>query len=444
MTPSPQHHIPQNDTDGTFRGSSRRASLRNLPSPDTLRSDTVGTIPQNTPADEGRPQRSTSSGDATQRDSSPLNLIKKRPTRRHRRPVKTHSATRRWALYFLKATVLLGAFFGLIQLAPSMPAVGIALLWTVLSALSAVGFVYHATVRKTLKQYEYMDGGKLSWINNGRFFTILVGFVLAAVCMAGLLFEAPKWETSEWTIVAIAVPAYCLAYLVAEKALRREYRPLFRESGALRWSQGLVTLWLLLAFVVILLNTPLTNYDTLEAAFNEAPQPYQDSPTALMAEANQLTSLTDGITAYAISETAHSSLALYYLVRVIFVASAFFSIANLLSVCALKPREMLRTISTLHTEETMGQRVSLHRVSTVLAALLPLILFVGFLYANNQVVRYEQTNERTLVDEFIAENKEIAIYIVDGQYVRDQFILETMAVSEAIEDGLRQNLLGEQ
>lgn len=313
---------------------------------------------------------------------------------------------KRWILYVIKAATLLGAFYAAAQAAPRMQPVQIALLWTATSAISSIGITYHTTIRKTLKQFAYQKGGKLSWLNDGRGIAVTLGIALSAFCTASLILEAPQWSPIEWGTAIALIPLYAIVYILTERYISHEYTPLFRKSSALRLTRIIVMALVVITFAAMLVLMPADNYSSLEEALASAPQPYKDSPTAVMVELCKLTNLVDGVTAYAASEASRMSFIIYFIIRIALVISAFFGIVNLLSICALEPREMLRAITSLSTEETMHRVLPLKKLSVAWAALL-LVVFVfgGFLLTNEKIVEYENSNGNAPVDAYLDERK---------------------------------------
>ena len=76
----------------------------------------------------------------------------------------------RWAMYMLKAFAIVAALYLFAKAAPFLPLLVIGLFWTVLSAVSSLGFAYQVVVRKMHRQLILEEGGRLSKLNNGRIF----------------------------------------------------------------------------------------------------------------------------------------------------------------------------------------------------------------------------------------------------------------------------------
>ena len=50
--------------------------------------------------------------------------------------------------------------------------------------------------------------------------------------MAGLILEAPTWGVAEWVLVVTAIPLYLGVFLLAQRFLSHEYKPVYRASKA--------------------------------------------------------------------------------------------------------------------------------------------------------------------------------------------------------------------
>lgn len=73
----------------------------------------------------------------------------------------------------------------------------IAVAWAILSSLSSIGLTYHVVIKKVHKQIMLIDSGLPGKVNEGRFLSLLISFVVSAVLVAGLMLEAPKWSSFE-------------------------------------------------------------------------------------------------------------------------------------------------------------------------------------------------------------------------------------------------------
>ena len=162
----------------------------------------------------------------------------------------------RWVTYFIKAILVVGALYLFAKAASSLPPLTVGLFWAVLSVVASLGFAYQVVVRKMHKQLILEEGGRLSKLNNGRTFWLIAGFIVSAICVAGIIFEAPKWDAGEWLIVLLSVPLYVGVFAVLQIALREEIRQPFRTARLIAWSCGIVGVLLCALFAVLVFAQP--------------------------------------------------------------------------------------------------------------------------------------------------------------------------------------------
>lgn len=334
---------------------------------------------------------------------------------------------RHWGAYLVKAIVLVGLLCLNGHTAPLMPPAGIAVVWAALSAASALGFVYCAVIKKTHNRAKYREGGMLHKLNEGRIMRMIGAFVLAAVCMAGLILESPKWGVPEWILVAAAVPAYAAVLVIVRRKLGREYEAPYQAASAIKWSSVIMCVLLCAAYAAISLLQPAESYTSAADAFLAAQQPFEQSPSKLMSEAGLLTSLVNGLTAYGMSEAAHLSFPIYLICRIALVAGAFFSVANLLGVCSLERAELRRVFAPLGTPDGPSARKPVVKKYAAAAAVLPVCLCAAFLGANFAVEQAAQTEEFTAAEGFVRDQAGMAAFVLDGKYYDYQAVEDLIA-----------------
>lgn len=375
--------------------------------------------------------------------------------------------------------LLLGHF------APSMPPFAVSLFWAALSALSAIGLAYYAVMKKTHNRFKYQEGGMLHRINEGRTFSLVVRFVVAAACMTGLMLEAAKWGVAEWVFVVAAIPAYALVFLLVQHRLGKEYERAFLAASTVKWSCIIVCVLLCAAYAVFALAQPAASYDSAANAFLSAQQPFENSPSKLMSEVGMLASLVDGLTAYGMSQAAHLSYPIYVIFRIVLVASAFFSVANLLGVCSLETKEIKRVFAPLASLQEAGAAVTetepnpscktastsdaenaseaepssdaeqakpsyppsdkrdasarLNKKYVAIAAALPVCLVVAFMGANFAVEKAAETEEFSAAESFVRDQAGMAAFVLDDTYYDYQAVEHLMSDVQAKSDELYSN-----
>lgn len=345
-------------------------------------------------------------------------------------------SAKRWGLYLLKAIALLAVLLLLGRFAPAMPPFAIGILWAVLSAVAALNFVYYIVVRKTLDRAKYKEGGLLQRINEGRVMWMIVGFIISAACMAGLMMELPKWGLGEWIIAVAGIPAYLAVFLLVSKRLGKEYEAAFQAAGVVKWTGVIVCILLCLTYGAFCILQPAVTYGSAAEAFQAAQHPFENSSSALMSEAGLLSSLVDGLTAFGTSEAAGAFLPAYIVWRVVLVATSFFSITNLLGVCALELPELKRIFAPLESASNPATQRNARRRYIAAAAILPVCLTAGFLIADAQAAEAKQASEYTAAESFVRSQVNLVVYTFDGKYYDRQSIDDLLKQAHEQSDAL--------
>lgn len=334
----------------------------------------------------------------------------------------------RWTTYMIKAFAIVGALYLFAKAVPLLPSLVIGLFWAVLSVVSSLGFAYQVVVRKMHRQLILEEGGRLSRLNNGRVFWLTAGFVVSVICVAGIIFEAPKWGSGEWLIVSLSVPLYVGVFVATQMVMRGEMRQPFRAAWLVAWSCGIVGVLLCALFAMLVFMQPAATFESVDAAFLATVQPFAQSPSVLLSELGKLTALVDGLTAYGMAKTAEASFAGYVVARLVVAASALFGVASLLGFCSLKGSELRRVFLPL---ENMGERSVRHPITkryVALVAVLPLCLTALFLVADFKIAEVPETGEFTVAEKIVRDQVGIAAYLIDGKYY------DQLAVEELMED----------
>lgn len=337
---------------------------------------------------------------------------------------------RRWVLYFIKAIVVVGLFCLLTQFAPHMPAACVALFWAALSAVSALGLAYASVIRKTHRRSKYAEGGLMYRLNEGRIFSLIIAFAMAAVCGAGLIIEAPKWDLTIWALAAAAIPVYAIMFVLVGKRMRKEYNTPYRASSAVKWTGWIVGALLCAAYAAIIWTQPTADYANITEAFVATHLPFDSSPSILMSEAGIVNSFAEGLVAYGSAEATGDFLPLYVLIRILLVATSFFGIANLLGTCALEFQEVKRVFAPLDASESQDHHSVLVKRYAVTAAVLPLVLMVMFVSANNKVDEITNTSEFTPMQNFVRDRAGLAVAEIDGKFYDYKMIEDLIAQTE--------------
>lgn len=321
-------------------------------------------------------------------------------------------------LYFYcgKAFLIIALLFLFSQLIPSLPSFALALLWAVLSGVSAIGLMYHVVIRKSHNEFKYKEGGLLSKLNTGRFISFIITFVVSAILVASLILEVPKWGLAEWLTIIAAVPLFYTVYLLIGKFFAKEYEPLFCTSKVVLSSSLIVGILLCVIRIIIFSFEPVDLYIIPADAYLSVQQPFAESPSALMVEAGKIIALIDGLTKYGLSIAAETSYWGYRIGYIALCASTLFGFSNLIGICSLELSELRRVFLPLASGKSTDISHSPVVGHVVTAAVLPFLLVAGFLAADFKASRIVETEEYTVIESFIRDKVGVAVYLLDGKY----------------------------
>ncbi len=322
----------------------------------------------------------------------------------------------RWVEYLVKAIVLF-ALFGLIAwFAPMMPPISLAIIWAVVSALSAIGVAYHYVIGKVRKRYGLRDGGASARLNSGRVFTLTLAFIVSAICVGGLILELPKWDFADWIVLALAIPLYIAIYLATRKALAKQYTlDCLWTSRTVIVSSAILCALLLLAYLLICFLGPVAHYETMTEAFLGAKQPFEGSSSVLLEDFGYATALIDGLTAFAMARVSEESLAGYVVWRVVLFFSTAAGISSLIGACSLKLSELKLVFQPLHAVDDPENDPPLMKRYVVMACVLPILLVACSAAADMKVSEMAETDGYTMIKHAVREQVGMAACVIDGK-----------------------------
>lgn len=331
-------------------------------------------------------------------------------------PGDSTAAIKHWAAFLAKAAVLAGLLWLFSRYAGRVPSWGIALLWALLSVISAVGITYRRVMAKLLKQPAYAEHGYLSRLNNGRILCLVVSFVVSALCMAGLLLEVPRWEGTEWLLAVVAIPLYLGVSLIVRRVAQGEVRRPFLISEAVAISGAIVAAVLAALYVGIGFVQPVRTFESASQAFLLTPQPFADSPSVLASELGAVLALVDGFTAYGISHVAEVSVGGFLVWKIVLGVSAVGAVVSLLGACSIPWSEFKRVFQPLDAALDPSKPYGLVRRNVVTIAVLPMLLIAAYLGGDFAAAQAAQTQEYTAAQRFVRDKVDLAVYVLDGAY----------------------------
>jgi len=131
-----------------------------------------------------------------------------------------------------------------------------------------LSLAYDSVIKKARNQHQYKSGSLFARLNSGRVLTLAIAFVVSAVCTAGLIVEAPKWEFAEWLLIALAVPLFLGVFELLKRFFAKQYEPLYQVSRSIKFSVIAVGVLLCLAYLIISSIGPTVSYSSLAEALS--------------------------------------------------------------------------------------------------------------------------------------------------------------------------------
>ena len=339
------------------------------------------------------------------------------------RKYSDYVSAKRWRIFFVKALILLGALFLIGYLAPSMPAILIALIWAGLTAISTISFVYFVVDRKKIKQIaKYKEQGRFAKLNSGRVFWLIAGFVISAIFAGGILFSASKWNAIDWLLIALSIPLYYGISTFVDKYVDREYKPQFRNVGIIRLTSLFVIALLCVICLTITPFIPSESYGNFIDALLAADKPFINSPSSLAADIGNASVVSDIVMTYGIPKVTESSFILFVIGRLVMYASILVSIVNLLNLCYLNLHELRKVFAPLPSEQEENFSYPLKKKYIALTVALSLCLVGAFIYADHESSEIKSAGEHTSLEILTHEQLNAVAYLVDGKDMDQQII----------------------
>jgi len=317
--------------------------------------------------------------------------------------------------YLVKAAVLFVALLLIGWFAPIMHPVLLAFLWAALSAVSAMSIAYDSVIKKARNQHQYKSGSLFARLNSGRVFSLTIAFVVSAVCTAGLIMEAPKWEIAEWVLIALAVPLFLGVFELLKRFFAKQYEPLYQVSRSIKFSVIAVGALLCVAYLIISSIGPTASYGSLAEALSAAKTPFDVSPSVLLREMGEYAAAADAVMAYGASEVAKGSVWVYLAIRVVVSASAFFGVAGLIGSCMLDPADVRLVFLPLDSVRGEQRDWGVTKRYVVVACALPIVLVLFGLVADNEAASVVASDQYKATKEMVGNQLNTAACSVDGR-----------------------------
>lgn len=329
---------------------------------------------------------------------------------------------RHWACYAAKVAalfLLLGAFavFG-----SHMHAFGVAVLWALLSCLSALGYAYFLVVRKASQRFLFESGRQLFRINSGRILAFGIAFVAAAICVFGLFCDILRWNALDWGIVVSGAIFYPVAYCILFRLVGGQFAEEFRQPGITRAAIWVTIAYLCVAFLISGFAAPAVDYPSAYEAFAAAQQEFGDSPVELLRQLGILSSVAEGMTNWGTSRAAETSPYLYAALMIFLNALSLAAVGSMLGACSISKAELRRMFADF-PDDTAGLAGSgdakpksvLRYYYAVVGACMPVLLLMFLLCVNAHLQEASDRGELSFVKSFASNAVNLTVCVIDGE-----------------------------
>lgn len=332
------------------------------------------------------------------------------------------SGARHWACYAVKAMalfLLLGVFavFG-----SHMHAFGVALLWVLLSCLSALGYAYFRVVRKASQRFLFETGRWFFRINSRRMLAFGIAFVAATICVFGLFCDILRWNALDWGIAASGAIFYPVAYCILFRLLGDQFAKEFRQPGITRAAIWTMIAYLCIAFLAASFAAPAVDYPTAYEAFAAAQQEFGDSLVELLRQLGILSSVAEGMTNWGTSQAADTSPYLYAGLMIFLNALSLAAVGSMLGACSISKAELRRmfadfpdgTTNPAASDSTRSKPGLSYRYA-IPSACMPVLLLALLLGANAHLQEASDRGELSFIKSFASSAVNLTVCTIDGE-----------------------------
>lgn len=341
--------------------------------------------------------------------------------------------------YLLKAFATVMCLWVVSRISPLIPAIALLPVFIAYSLMSTLGALYFTTIKRIHREYELAKEGRLSQINRKWPLRMAVFFIISLVSAFLFTLESPRWDALEWILTFLAVPIYFVAFKAAERGLRKEFDKKFLKARAMKASFWLVGVILCLVYAILATAFSVNEASGLREAFEHTPRLFADSPSAIMGEADLISSFSQGLTSYMVTEIAGQ----FFIVGVIYhfavYAFVFFGLINQFGFCLLSKREIKGEFQLLPANyESRDDQPILKRYIVILVSI-NLAASVLFLFAESKTQEAKSSGEPTKIEIFIEDRIKDILYRFDDAYEKDQEFNEvTTSYRQNVDDVLVQ------
>lgn len=310
--------------------------------------------------------------------------------------------------FCIEALILLALLSFAKDCSPILPAFVLPLVFLIYAVPATIGSMYNVVVNRLHKQDLYNETGKLSHYNR-RWFVWFGGFFIAYLVSAALfVLQAPSWDPKEWFLIWMSVPIYYVVFLITQRICKKEYSAKYYKARAIKWSIIVTTILVTVLYAVVAAQAPTELQIDLHEIIQDRYLPFADSPSALLAEVEKLTTYADCLTQYGLGRLEGVSYPVSFIIRLILGFSVFAGIISQLGFCLLNRHEIESVFRLLPADGGKSKEPVQAKYIIILVAVWIALsgLFYGF---NVAVEKIRESSECTFVDKWVDDTSEWVI-----------------------------------
>lgn len=352
----------------------------------------------------------------------------------------------RYRRYIICAVAVYGALFAFSRVAGQLPPAAVFLLWSSLSVFASAGIAYSLMAKKLRNRLTQREAGFLYQRLKGGLFRLIAAFAISTICVGSLLLASARWSQSDWLIAACGIALCPIVLGLSERFCRANFKTVFDTSNSLALGGAILALLLsVIAFLAAYFDVA-QHYNGIIDAFMAQSRPFANSQSAILIEADTFCSLTDGVRAYVLSQSAGNSHAAFAACSLIIAFASYSGLSMLLCSCQLTMSQIREVFLPLECVGRVGPSTARPRITLVaLACVLPIIFWGAAWYADECVAEIQSTEEFTMVERVVRNEIGQLAYEYDGRYydknVVDTALADIADRSEQLNTRVQNNLV---
>ena len=302
-----------------------------------------------------------------------------------------------WAIILLTSLTIIGT-----QAANWSPYV-IPIVCLIYAIPATIGSMYRVVINKLHKQQKLNEHGSISGYNRKWLGWLLGLFLFYLVSGFFFIVQAPGWNSTEWVLMWCAIIGYFIVYQAVQYKSKREFSSKYYKESAIKWSIGIMTAFLCVAFAFVTVPSSTGLEINISEMIQNRYMPFQNSPCALLAEADKIASYTDCLTEYGLHQIQGYSYAIAVFTKLILSIPVFFGVVSQLSCCMLSPKEAKSVIQLLPVTDNENEETPILLEYIIAIIVVWSILSLVFIQTEHKIEEVRETKTYTVVDEKLNE-----------------------------------------